>query len=85
MEILVTLKRKLKIFVEKSPNLWSNFHWIICWYERNQKIVEVAHKTMLENLIPLNVYLKINLKGESFDLGQYKIYIFFIIHYFSNI
>jgi hypothetical protein len=35
-----------------------------------EKIVEVAHKTMLENLILLNVYFKINLKGESIDFGQ---------------
>jgi len=38
-----------------------------------QKIVEVAHRTMLENLVLLNVYLKINLKGENFDLGQWNI------------
>jgi hypothetical protein len=34
------------------------------------KIVEVAHSIMWEILIPLNVYFKINLVGESFDLRQ---------------
>jgi hypothetical protein len=34
------------------------------------KIVEVAPKKMLEILVLLNVYLEINFKGESFDLGQ---------------
>jgi hypothetical protein len=38
-----------------------------------QKFVEIAHKTILENLVLLNVYLKINLTGENFDLGQYNI------------
>jgi hypothetical protein len=35
-----------------------------------KKIIKIASKTMLENLIPMNIYLQINLKGESFDLGQ---------------
>jgi hypothetical protein len=38
-----------------------------------QKTVKVAHITLLENLILLNVYFKINLKGENFDLRQYNI------------
>jgi hypothetical protein len=33
------------------------------------KIIKVGHKTMLKNSIPLNVYLKINLKGENVELG----------------
>jgi len=41
-----------------------------------QKIVKVAYKTMLQNFISLNVYFKINLKGESFDLGQHNIWYF---------
>ncbi len=39
----------------------------------DMKIIEVACIKMLENLVPLNVYFKINLKGESFDLGQLNI------------
>jgi hypothetical protein len=38
-----------------------------------QKIVEVVCGTMLENLVFLNVYFLINLKGENFDLGQHNI------------
>jgi hypothetical protein len=38
-----------------------------------QKIVKDTHKTMLEILMLLNVYFKINLKGENFDFGQYNI------------
>jgi hypothetical protein len=34
------------------------------------KIVEVTNKIMLKNLVPLNVYFKINLEGESVDLGH---------------
>jgi len=49
-----------------------------------QKIVKVARKKMLESLILLNVYLQINFKVESFDLGN-KIYSIFIIHYFLSI
>jgi hypothetical protein len=35
-----------------------------------QKIIKVAHKKMLEIFVLLNVYLQINFKDESFDLGQ---------------
>jgi hypothetical protein len=35
-----------------------------------KNIVEIAHRTMLENLVLLNVYLQITLKGENIDLGQ---------------
>jgi hypothetical protein len=38
-----------------------------------QKIVKVGHKTMLENLVPMNVYFKIILEDESFDLRKYNI------------
>jgi hypothetical protein len=31
---------------------------------------------MLQNFISLNVYFKINLKGEIFDLGQHNIWYF---------
>jgi hypothetical protein len=34
------------------------------------KIIKVNHRIMLENLILLNVYFKINLGGENVDLGQ---------------
>ncbi len=27
-------KKRLNNMVEKSPNLWSNSHWVICWYEQ---------------------------------------------------
>jgi hypothetical protein len=59
------------MFFEKSSNLWSNSQVVLLFDMKNfQKIVEVARKMMLENLVPLNVYFLINLKGESFDLGQ---------------
>jgi hypothetical protein len=38
--------------------------------ENLMKMIKVAHITMLENIGPLNVYFKINLRGESVDLGQ---------------
>jgi len=38
--------------------------------ENLQQIVEIANKTMLEKLTSLNVYFKINLKGEIFDSVQ---------------
>jgi hypothetical protein len=31
------LKKRLEIFVEKSPDLWNNSHWAICWYEKPSK------------------------------------------------
>ncbi len=34
------------------------------------KIIKVGHKTMLKNLVFLNVYFLINLEGENVDLGQ---------------
>jgi hypothetical protein len=71
METSTSLEKRLKILVEKSLDLWSNSHWTICWYELDiLKIVEVAYKTMLKNLMPLNVYFKINLKGANLDLEQ---------------
>jgi hypothetical protein len=41
--------------------------------KRLQKFVKVGHKTMLENFVPLNVYFKIILEDESFDLRKYNI------------
>jgi hypothetical protein len=35
-----------------------------------KKIVEIALITMSENLVLLNVYFQIYLKGENIDLGQ---------------
>ncbi len=84
METLTIFLKRLKIFVEKSLNLWSNSHLTICWYEKPLEIVKIAHKIMLENLIPLNVYLKINLKGEILIWGK-KRYSIFKIHYFWSI
>jgi hypothetical protein len=34
------------------------------------KIIEVTHIMMLENFVPTNVDLQINLKGENFDWGE---------------
>jgi hypothetical protein len=50
----------------------------------DMKIIKVACRIMLENLVILNVYLKINLKGEIFIWGN-KIHSVFMIHYFWNI
>jgi hypothetical protein len=36
----------------------------------HKKFVKVVHKTMLKILVFLNAYFKINLKGESPNLGQ---------------
>jgi hypothetical protein len=64
MEILTTLKKKLEIFVEKYPiELFVDMKTF-------KVFIKVASKTMLENLILMNIYLQINLKGKSFDLGQ---------------
>jgi hypothetical protein len=33
METSTSLEKRLELLVEKSFDLWSNFHWTICWYE----------------------------------------------------
>ncbi len=71
MEISVALKKRLDILVGKSQNLWNNSQIEIFVDMKNPlKIIEFGHKIMLENLVPLNLYLWINLEGENVKLGQ---------------
>jgi hypothetical protein len=46
------------MFFEKSSNLWSNSQVVLLFDMKNlQKIIEVSCKTMLENLVLMNVYI----------------------------
>ncbi len=62
METSLVLKKRSKIYEIIPIELFVDTQNLL-------KFIEISHKTMLENLIPLNVFLKINLKGESFDFG----------------
>jgi hypothetical protein len=56
METLVALKKKFKKIV-KSPHIYEVIPIELFFDMKNlQKFVEVAHKIMLENLAPFNVY-----------------------------
>ncbi len=57
METLVALKKRLKIFVEKSQIYEVIIIELFVDMNNLQKIVKVAHTTMLKNLTFLNVYL----------------------------
>jgi hypothetical protein len=54
METLTTLKKRLKLLVEKPSDFPLSYLFDI---KNLVKIVKVGHKTMLENLISLYVYL----------------------------
>jgi len=56
METFAFLKKRLEIFVEKSLDLWNNSIELIVDIKNLQKFVKVAHRTMLEILVILNVY-----------------------------
>jgi hypothetical protein len=58
MKTLIIFKKRLRICFEKSLDLWRNSQVVLLVDMKNfQKIVEVARKMMLENLVPLNVYI----------------------------
>ncbi len=56
METLVILKKLLKIFVEKSLNYEIIPIELFVDMKNLKKFVKVAHRTMLEYLIIVNVY-----------------------------
>jgi hypothetical protein len=60
MKTLIALKTRFEILVEKSLDLWSNFHYVICWYEKAFENCQGWPQTSVAKF--KNVYLKINLK-----------------------
>jgi hypothetical protein len=54
----------------KNPQIYEVIPtWLFVDINSLQKLIEVIRRTMLENLVPLNVYLQINLKGKKNYLG----------------